>query len=117
MPGGPAPMYPLRTPQPLCGAPPGGVSPPARTPGRFLMTVSRETEEEIRRLYYGEHFKVHTICAAVDVHHDVVERVLGLQTRHKPPPRPTTMDSYKEFVTEQLGLYTGLRATRLYDSS
>ena len=41
------------------------------------MTISKEKEAEIRRLYYAEHFKVHTICSTQDVHHDVVARVLG----------------------------------------
>lgn len=79
------------------------------------MSVSPETEAEIRRLHYAEHFKVHTICTALAVHHEVVERVLGLRTRPKPAPRPTALDPYKEFLREQLVRYPRLRATRLYD--
>lgn len=79
------------------------------------MSVSPEKEAEIRRLYYVEHFKVHTICTAVSVHHDVVARVLGLTTRKKPMPRATLMDPYKGFIAAQLGRYNDLRSTRLYD--
>jgi DNA-binding transcriptional regulator LsrR (DeoR family) len=48
------------------------------------MTVSREVEVEVRRLYYAEHWKVGTIATHLSVHGDVVRRVLG----RKPPIQP-----------------------------
>ena len=36
------------------------------------MTVAKETEAEIRRLFFAEHWKVGTIAAQLGVHHDTV---------------------------------------------
>lgn len=81
------------------------------------MTVPLETEAEIRRLHYVEHWPVGTIVSQLGVHDDVVRRVLGLDTRPRtlPAPRPRLADPYRDFLGEQLNLYPRLRATRLYD--
>lgn len=83
------------------------------------MTVDRETEAEIRRLYFGEHWKKGTIAAQLGVHDDVVSRVVG---PHGPEPkdgggctRPTVLDPYRGFVLETLERYPTLVATRIYD--
>lgn len=81
------------------------------------MTADRETEAEIRRLYFGEHWKKGTIVAQLGVHRDVVERVLG---PHGPAPkgcevRPCVLDPYKSFVRETLERYPTLVATRIHD--
>ena len=80
------------------------------------MTVAPETEAEIHRLFFAEHWKVGTIARQLDVHHDVVRRILGLL----PPPEATgpraqRLDPYREFITAQLTQYPRLRATRLFD--
>jgi transposase len=80
------------------------------------MTVPPEIEAEIRRLFFAEHWKVGTIAGQLDVHHDVVRRVLGLL----PPPETTEprvlrLDPYREFIAAQLKDYPRLRATRLFD--
>jgi len=80
------------------------------------MTVPPEIEAEIRRLFFAEHWKVGTIAGQLDVHHDVVRRVLGLL----PPPEATgpraqRLDPYREFIAAQLEQYPRLRATRLFD--
>jgi hypothetical protein len=41
------------------------------------MTVDRETEAKIRRLFFGEHWKKGTIAAQLGVHDDGVRRVVG----------------------------------------
>ena len=41
------------------------------------MTISREVEAEIARLFHAEHWKVGTIAAQLGVHEDVVRRVIG----------------------------------------
>ena len=81
------------------------------------MTVDRETEAEIRRLHFGEHWKKGTIVAQLGVHLDVVERVIGPRG---PAPkdgdaRPSVLDPYSGFVLETLGRYPTLVATRIYD--
>jgi transposase len=80
------------------------------------MTVPPAIEAEIRRLFFAEHWKVGTIARQLDVHHDVVRRVLGLL----PPPEATEppalrLDPYREFIAAQLEQYPRLRATRLFD--
>ena len=80
------------------------------------MTVPPAVEAEIRRLFFAEHWKVGTIAGQLDIHHDVVRRVLGLL----PPPEATEpralrLDPYRAFITEQLEQYPRLRATRLFD--
>ena len=79
------------------------------------MTIDAQTAAQIRRLYFAEHFRVHTISTALAVHHETVERVLGLKDRKKPEPRPKALDSYRDFLQEQLQRYPRLRATRLFD--
>ena len=80
------------------------------------MSVGPEIEAEIRRLFHAEHWKVGTIARQLHVHHDVVRRVLGrLPARAERPPRPSSLDPYRDFVAEQLARYPKLRATRLFD--
>jgi len=80
------------------------------------MTVSVETEVEIRRLFFAEHWRVGTIAAQLGVHEDVVRRVTGL-TERKPPstPRSRLVDPVADFISDTLERYPRLRATRLYD--
>jgi transposase len=81
------------------------------------MTVPPELETKIRRLFFAEHWKIGTIAQQLDVHHDVVRRVLGVlpPPSRTPGPRPQRLDPYREFITEQLAQYPRLRSTRLYD--
>jgi transposase len=90
------------------------------------MTIDEAKEAEIRRLHFAEHWKVGTIVSQLGLHHDAVERVLGLgkgaragtalpgdaiaETEISLLLRPYTV-----FLTETLAQYPRLRATRLYD--
>lgn len=81
------------------------------------MTIDRQTEAEIRRLFFGEHWKKGTIEAQLGIHHDVVDRVVG---PHGPAPksgdpRPSVLDTYRGFVLETLERYPTLVSTRIYD--
>jgi transposase len=81
------------------------------------VTVDKETEAAIRRLFFGEHWKKGTIVAQLGVHEDVVKRVLG---PHGPEPkdcapRPCVLDPYQGFVLKTLERYPTLVATRIYD--
>ncbi len=81
------------------------------------MTVERQVEVEIRRLYFAEHWKRGTIATQLGVHADVVERVIGPlgpePKNHE--PRASVLDPYRGFVIETLGRYPRLVSTRIYD--
>jgi len=92
------------------------------------MTIDEAKEAEIRRLHFAEHWKVGTIATQLGLHHEVVERVLGLGKgkRSQPPVLdrdtlvaaikvPAPLLSYEAFVDETLKQYPRLCATRLYD--
>jgi len=81
------------------------------------MTIDRQTELEIRRLYFAEHWKRGTIAAQLGVHHDVVERAigpLGPEPKQR-EPRPSVLDPYRSFVVDTLERYPRLVSTRIYD--
>ena len=82
------------------------------------MTVPIETETEIRRLYYGEHWPVGTIVSQLRVHEDVVKRVTGLLDRGPQSlrePRPMLIEPYTGFIAETLAQYPRLCASRMFD--
>ncbi len=82
------------------------------------MTASAETEAEIRRLYFAEHFKVGTIVNQLGIHAEMVRRVLGLlpgRTRGAAKPRAHVVDPFAVFIADTLARYPSLRATRLHD--
>jgi transposase len=82
------------------------------------MTVSPTTEADIRRLYFGEHWKRGTIAAQLAIHPEVVERVIG---KLGPRPKakiecvPAPLCSFVAFIEETLARYPRLVGTRLYD--
>ena len=63
------------------------------------MTVSKEVESEIRVLHFGEHLPVGTIASQLGVHHEVVERVLGM-LEPRPPAAPcgVLVEPYRDFI-------------------
>jgi transposase len=79
--------------------------------------VTPEQHAEIRRLYYGEHWKVGTIAAALGVHHDTVRAAIvnDTQSVRRGTCRATQLDPYLPFVRDTLAQYPRLRATRLFD--
>jgi transposase len=89
------------------------------------MTIDPAQEAEIRRLHFAEHWKVGTIVTQLGLHHDVVERVLGLGKGARSRPAelavaepaevPAPLRPYETFVLETLTQYPRLRATRLFD--
>ncbi len=81
------------------------------------MTLPLELVARIRRLHFAEHWKVGTIATELRVHHDAVERALGLNARGGMVVRralPTLLDEYKPFIRETLEKHPRLRATRLF---
>lgn len=81
------------------------------------MTVDRQTEVEIRRLYFAEHWKRGTIAAQLGVHSDVVDRVIGPlgPAPKNAEPRLSVLEPYRGFVLETLQRYPRLVSTRIFD--
>jgi len=82
------------------------------------VTLAPETEAEIRRLFFAEHWKVGTIAAQLGVHHDSVSRVAGLASPRRVAPTRVTgscLDPFVDFIAQTLERYPRLRATRLYE--
>jgi len=79
--------------------------------------ITPEQHAEIRRLYFGEHWKVGTIAAALGVHHDTVRAAIArdTQTVRRGTCRATILDPYLPFVRDTLAQYPRLRATRLFE--
>jgi transposase len=77
--------------------------------------ISEECRSRIRRLFYAEHWKVGTIAAELDVHHDTVTNAIN---RDKFASRgkvaPSVLDPYKPFILETLEKFPRLRATRIH---
>ena len=72
---------------------------------------------EIRRLYFGEHWKVGTIAAALGVHHETVRAALQHETggTRRGVSRPSALDPFLPFIRDTLTQYPRLRATRLHE--
>ena len=72
---------------------------------------------EIRRLYYGEHWKIGTIADAFGLHHATVRRAVDLETggTRRGVCRPSALDPYLPFIRDTLAQYPRLRATRLHE--
>ena len=78
--------------------------------------ITPEQHAEIRRLYFGEHWKVGTIADALRVHHDTVRAAIAdTQAVRRGTCRPTALDPYLPFVRDTLAQYPRLRATRLFE--
>jgi transposase len=80
--------------------------------------IGAEQRARIRRLFFGEHWKVGTIAAELDVHHDTVRRAIeverfvgALQGRVV----ASILDPYKSFINDTLAQHPRLRASRLFD--
>ena len=80
------------------------------------MSIDKELEGKILRYYHVEKWKVGTISRQLNVHHDVVERVLSQAGMPKVERacRPSLIEPYLPFVMETLKQYPLLTASRLY---
>ncbi len=81
------------------------------------MSISKETESEILRLFHVEKWKRGTIGRQLNIHHGVVERVL-LQNGvviDRLQVRPAMIDPYLPFIRSVLEKYPNLTASRLHE--
>ncbi len=77
--------------------------------------MSSETNVEIRRYFYAEHWKIGTIAQALDIHPDAVRHAIGSDDFNRASSlRSSITDPYLEFVRQTLDHHPGLRATRIY---
>ena len=78
--------------------------------------ITPEQHAEIRRLYFGEHWKIGTIVAQLGVHPDTVRAAVAVDGRvvRRGACRRSILDPYLPFVRETLAQYPRLRTTRLY---
>jgi hypothetical protein len=77
--------------------------------------IDAQAVADIRQKYYGEHWAIGTIAAELGLHHDTVERALERDgPRPEPPPRPSQLDDYVDFIRETLQKHPRLRATRVH---
>lgn len=82
------------------------------------MTISEQTEAEIRRLFFAEHWKRGTIATQLGQHFDTVTRAigpLGPRRGERCQPISCVLSPYIDFIHQTLGCYPRLRSTRLYD--
>jgi hypothetical protein len=85
-----------------------------KVPDVALPPCEQELIGRIRRLFFAEHWKVGTIATDLGLHHDTVEKALYGGPRPVPPPRPSALDPYIEFMRKTLEEHPRLTATRLY---
>ena len=67
------------------------------------MTIPRELETEILRLYHAEGWRIGTVCRQLRVHRTTVRRVLG-KAGVAPPMqvRPSMIEPFVPFIAETL---------------
>ena len=68
---------------------------------------------EIRRLYYGEHWKLGTIAAQLGLHRETVRAAVECESGgvRRGVCRPSALDPYLPFIRDTLAQYPTLRAT------
>src|SRR5216684_1643803 len=77
--------------------------------------ISKETNAQIRRYFYAEHWKIGTIAHQLGVHPDTVRKAIEAERFHSTQPlRSSIVDPYVPFLRQTLEQYPDLRATRLY---
>ena len=81
------------------------------------MTITPQVEADILRLYYVEKWKKGTIARQLQVHHEVVRRVLvqSLAPKAVVCPKVSLIDPYLAFILAILEKYPTLTASRLYE--
>ena len=72
---------------------------------------------EIRRLYYGEHWKIGTIAAQLGLHRETVRAAVEQASGgvRRSLYRPSALDPYLPFIRDTLATYPRLRATRIHE--
>jgi transposase len=79
--------------------------------------IPEEIRSKIRRLFFGEHWKVGTIAAQLGVHHETVEHAIAVRSFLAPGMRVRAelLDPYRDFIRATLEKYPKLCSTRLLE--
>jgi transposase len=77
--------------------------------------ISHDLRTKIRRLYFGEHWKIGTIVSQLGVHHDTVAAAIESNRFRNVrfPERASCLDTYKPMIDAWLAQYPRLRSTRI----
>ena len=72
---------------------------------------------EIRRLFYGEHWRIGTIATQLGLHRETVRAAVERETGGVRPSlcRPSIPDPFLPFIRDTLAQYPRLRATRIHE--
>jgi transposase len=82
--------------------------------GTKMMTPEEITE--VKRLFFGEHWRIGTIAAQMWRHPDAIKRAVGVETFHRKGRTVSRkIDPYLEFIESTLEQYPRLRATRIFE--
>lgn len=79
--------------------------------------LDAETKAEIRRLYFGEHWKVGTLARHFGVHHTTVKRAIDADSfvsNPKSTSRPSQLDPFVPFMRDELAKNPKLTGTSLH---
>ncbi len=78
--------------------------------------IPEDKRVEIRRLFYGEHWKVGTIANQLGFHEDTVSRAIQLD-RHasRGVAKPSALDPFIDFIRETLERYPRLTGSRVHE--
>ena len=80
------------------------------------MSITDWHKAEIRRLFFGEHWKIGAIASLLGLHDDSVRRVVDTDSfRRTGTPRASALDPYVPFMQDTLQAYPRLTATRLHE--
>lgn len=81
------------------------------------MTVSKEIEAAVARLFHVENWPISTIANQLQIHHSVVKRVLQQEgvPAEKLVVRASMADPFIPFIQQQLEKFPSLTATRLHE--
>lgn len=81
------------------------------------MTISKDKEAEILRLYHAERWRIGTIARQLRLHHTTVQRVLNQAGIEKTvlAPRPSIAEPFIPLIVETLEKYPTLSAMRLFE--
>ena len=78
--------------------------------------ISTEVRQQVRRLFYVNHFTVHAISQTLNVHRDTVSSALELDRKKRSTPF-SEVDRFDSKIRDTLVPYPKIQGTRIYSRS